>query len=140
MPTAPPPLDLTVALVNAPDPSNSLPESRGAVAVETLPVIFLVSSEVSVLEALETDLARRFGNDTRIIAAGGAEAGLAQLATLADGVEPVALMIADQAMAEMTGVEFLTRAHALHPMAKRILLVERDYTAANPIVLAMTLG
>ena len=28
----------------------------------------------------------------------------------------------------------------LHPMAKRILLVERDYTAANPIVPAMTLG
>ena len=25
-------------------------------------------------------------------------------------------------------------------MAKRILLVERDYTAANPIVSAMTLG
>ena len=28
----------------------------------------------------------------------------------------------------------------LHPLAKRILLVERDYTAANPIVPAMMLG
>ena len=59
---------------------------------------------------------------------------------MADGVQPVALMIADERMSGMTGVEFLTRAHARHPMAKRILLVERNYTAANPIVPAMALG
>jgi thioredoxin reductase (NADPH) len=93
-----------------------------------------------VLEALETDLSRRFANDTRIIGADGSAAGLAQLAALADGAEPVALLIADQQMSDTTGIEFLTRAHALHPSAKRILLVERDYTAANPIVPAMTLG
>ncbi len=59
---------------------------------------------------------------------------------LADGAEPVALLIADQQMPEMTGIEFLARAHALHPLAKRILLVERDYTTANPTVPAMMLG
>lgn len=107
---------------------------------EVSPIIFLVSSEQSVLEALHADLDRRFGNDTRIIGADGPSSGLAQLAALADGVEPVALLIADERMPELTGVDFLARAHALHPMAKRILLVERDYTAANPIVPAMTLG
>jgi thioredoxin reductase (NADPH) len=107
---------------------------------ELPPIIFLASSEAPVLHALHADLERRFGNDTRIIAADGAESGLAQLAALADGVEPVALLIADQRLCETTGVDFLARAHALHPMAKRILLVERDYTAANPIVPAMTLG
>jgi thioredoxin reductase (NADPH) len=107
---------------------------------ERSPIIFLVSSDPSVLQTLRADLDRRFGNDTRIVGADGPSPGLAELAALADGVEPVALLIADQQMAEMTGVEFLTRAHALHPMAKRILLVERDYTAANPIVPAMTLG
>ena len=40
----------------------------------------------------------------------------------------------------MTGIEFLASAHRLHPAAKRILLVERDYTTANPIVTAMMLG
>jgi thioredoxin reductase (NADPH) len=109
-------------------------------AQESAPIIFIVSSETPVLKALESDLARRFGNDTRIIAADGPAAGLAQLTALADGTEPVALLIADHQMAEMTGVEFLASAHALHPMAKRILLVERDYTSANPIVPAMTLG
>jgi thioredoxin reductase (NADPH) len=107
---------------------------------ETPPIIFLVSSEASVLNALETDLSRRFGNDSRIIGADGPAAGLAQLAALADGAEPVALLIADQRMPEMTGIEFLASAHALHPLAKRILLVERDYTTANPIVPAMMLG
>ena len=76
------------------------------------PIIFLVSSDASVLKALETDLSRRFGNDTRIIGADGPAAGLARLAALADAAEPVALLIADQRMPEMTGVEFLGGAHA----------------------------
>ena len=116
------------------------PQRRAAVVGETPPIIFLVSSEASVLRALESDLGRRFGNDSRIIGADGAAAGLARLAALAQGAEPVALLIADQRMPEMTGIEFLGKAHALHPSAKRILLVERDYTTANPIVPAMMLG
>ena len=43
-------------------------------------------------------------------------------------------------MAGTTGLEFLSSTHKLHPSAKRILLVERDYTSASPIVEAMTLG
>ena len=108
--------------------------------VDGTPIIFVVSADASVLQALETDLRRRFGNDTRILGARGPAAGLAQLTALADVAEPVALVIADQWMPELTGIEFLASAHALHPAAKRILLVERDYTAANPIVPAMTLG
>ncbi len=108
--------------------------------VAALPIVFVVSSEASVRSALEADLHRRFGNDTRILGAGTPAAGLARLAALADASEPVALLIADQGMADMTGIEFLASAHALHPSAKRILLVERDYTAANPIVPAMMLG
>jgi thioredoxin reductase (NADPH) len=114
---------------------------RGEPQVEkTQPIIFLVSTDVAVLGALETDLSRRFGIDTRIIGADGPAAGLAHLTALTNGREPVALVIADQRMPEMTGVEFLTNAHALHPLAKRVLLVERDYTTANPTVPAMMLG
>jgi thioredoxin reductase (NADPH) len=75
-----------------------------------LPIIFLVSSEASVLKALHADLERRFGNDTRIIA-GGPSSGLEQLTELAGALEPVALLIADQRMDEMTGVDFLARRH-----------------------------
>jgi thioredoxin reductase (NADPH) len=40
----------------------------------------------------------------------------------------------------MSGIEFLALAHDLHPLAKRVLLVERDYSARSPVVRAMTLG
>jgi thioredoxin reductase (NADPH) len=109
-------------------------------AAETSPIIFLVSPGASVLDVLESDLERRFGNDTRLVAEAGPAAGLAHLASLADDREPVALLIVDQELPGTTGIEFLAQAHALHPLAKRILLVERDYTTANPTVPAMTLG
>ena len=52
----------------------------------------------------------------------------------------MALLIVDHDMSEMPGVDFLARAHQLHPLAKRVLLVERDYSARSPVVQAMTLG
>jgi thioredoxin reductase (NADPH) len=104
------------------------------------PIIFLVSPDPAVRAALEFDLGARFGNDTRIVAAAGTESGLALLRALADAGEPVALIIADQVMQDTTGIELLARAHALLPSAKRILLVERNYTSENPIVAAMMRG
>ncbi len=115
-------------------------DTRGAARDNDLPAIFIVSAEPLVVTALEGDLRLRFGSDSRIIAAVGARDGLAQLRALAARGVQVALVIADQDMPELTGVEFLTGAHALHRSAKRILLVERDYTTANPIVPAMMLG
>ncbi len=104
------------------------------------PILFLVADDESVLRALHSDLTRRFGNDCRIMRADRPTAGLEALKTLGQESEPVALLIADHAMSEMSGVDFLSRAHDLHPLSKRILLVQRDYTAANPIVPAMTRG
>lgn len=104
------------------------------------PILFLVAHAPSVLKALSSDLNRRFGNDCRIICESTPAAALATLKALAARSEPVALLIADQHMPGMTGINFLVAAHGFQPSAKRILLVERDYTQANPIVPAMTLG
>lgn len=104
------------------------------------PIFFLVADEASVLKALEADLSRRFANECRIVCGENPAAGLAVLERLAERSAPVALLVADQRMRRMPGVEFLGRAHTLIPSAKRILLVERDYTAANPIVPAMIRG
>jgi thioredoxin reductase (NADPH) len=105
-----------------------------------LPIIFLVAEDASLLEALETDLARRYASDFRILSELEPGSGIAVLEALEAESAPVALLIADQQMTAISGVDFLVRAHALHPAAKRILLVERDYTSTNPIVTAMTLG
>ena len=105
-----------------------------------LPVIFVLDDDAGVLHALRDDLSRRFGQDFRVIGASSAAAGLATLRELADGHQPVALLIVDHDMSEMPGVDFLARAHEMHPPAKRVLLVERDYSVRSPVVEAMTLG
>ncbi len=104
------------------------------------PVLFVIDDDLGVMQALRDDLSRRFSQDFGIIGHTSAEAGLAALCELADLHEQVALLIVDCDMSEMTGVDFLARAHAMHPLAKRVLLVERDYSARSPVVEAMTLG
>jgi CheY-like chemotaxis protein len=106
----------------------------------TQPVLFLVDDEPGVVHALRDDLSRRFGQDFCVAATTSARAGLTELADLAARQAPVALLIAGHAMTEMTGVDFLARAHELHPLAKRVLLVDRDYSARSPITQAMVLG
>jgi thioredoxin reductase (NADPH) len=104
------------------------------------PIILLVADERSLLEALASDLGRRFGNDYQISCERAPDAALAALKALAVQSQPVALLIADHRLPALSGVDFLVQAHALAPSAKRVLLVERDYTQANPSVTAMTLG
>ncbi len=104
------------------------------------PVLFVIDDDPEVARALHDDLSRRFGKDFQVIAESSAAAGLTMLRALAAGQQPVALLIVDHNMREMPGVEFLTCAHDLHPLARRVLLVERDYSARSPVVRAMTLG
>jgi thioredoxin reductase (NADPH) len=104
------------------------------------PILFLVAQDADLLGTLEADLGRRFGNDCRILCSRDPERGLLDLADLAERRAPVALLIVDGDLAGISGVDLLCQAHALHPTAKRILLVERDYSADNPIVSAMTMG
>jgi thioredoxin reductase (NADPH) len=104
------------------------------------PVLFVLDDDAGTARTLRDDLARRFGEDFRVIGEASAPAGLSVLRGLAELHEPVALLIVDHNLGGMPGVDFLARAHELHPLAKRVLLVERDYSARSPIVQAMTLG
>ena len=104
------------------------------------PALFALDDDAGVVRALHGDLSRRFGRDFRVLGESSAAAGLATLSQLAGHGKPVALLIVDHEMPEMPGLEFLSRAHELHPAAKRVLLVERDYSARSPVVQAMTLG
>jgi thioredoxin reductase (NADPH) len=103
-------------------------------------VLFVIDDEAGVVRALTDDLTRRFGADFRVVGESSVSAGLAMLRRLADSRDPVALLIVDHDMSDMGGIEFLALAHDLHPLAKRVLLVERDYSARSPVVRAMTLG
>jgi thioredoxin reductase (NADPH) len=106
-----------------------------------MPVLFLVDEDRTELEALAGDVDRRFGADHEVVAECSPGAALAALSKLGTRSRAVAVLLAAQRMAGMSGVEFLVAAHRLHPAAKRVLLVERgDYSAAHPAVRAMTVG
>jgi len=105
------------------------------------PVIFVVADDGRMLDALAGDLRKRFATDYRVLAERSPTAAVATLERLADGVEPVALVIAARRMEGMDGLGLLVRAHELHPLAKRVLLEHRgEWASGEPVVRAMTLG
>ena len=104
------------------------------------PALFVIDNDPGVVSAMTGDLGRRFGQDFTVVGETTADAGLAVLQRLADHGVPVALLIVDHNLAGLPGADFLARAHELHPQARRVLLVERDYSVRSPVVRAMTLG
>ena len=86
------------------------------------PVIFTVDDDPEVLRAIERDLRRNFGQDYRVVRAESGQTALDALKQLMLRNEPVALILSDQRMPGMNGVEFLEKARALYPDAKRALL------------------
>ena len=99
------------------------------------PIILVVDDEAEALGALCEALRRRLDRDYRVAGHVSAHAALDELARLRKADEPVALIIADQWMPELAGVELLGRAREIDPDAKRALLVAWDDRSAGPTVL-----
>ncbi|MGH9607088.1 MAG: FAD-dependent oxidoreductase [Terracidiphilus sp.] len=94
------------------------------------PILLAVDDDVSVLEAVVQDLRRQYGAEYRVIRAGGGQAALDTLTQLKAREETVALIVSDQRMPGMTGVEFLERARSVYPEARRVLLTAYADTEA----------
>jgi thioredoxin reductase (NADPH) len=107
----------------------------------TRPVVLVVDDDGDVLAALQAALAKRFGADYQILTERSPAAGLQALERLRRQDLPVAVVIADQWMPHMTGLDLLARARQLHPSARRLLLIGVwDRSANQPMSQAMTLG
>jgi thioredoxin reductase (NADPH) len=85
------------------------------------PILLAVDDDVSVLEAIVQDLRRPYGATYRVLRAASGQAGLDTLSQLKTRQESVALLMSDQRMPGMTGVEFLERAQEFYPDARRVL-------------------
>jgi len=85
-------------------------------------VLMTVDDDPEVLRAVERDLRRRFGERYRVLRASSGAAALDALRGLKKRNDPVALLLVDQRMPEMTGVEFLGHSMEIYPNAKRVLL------------------
>src|SRR5919109_2820792 len=85
--------------------------------------LLVVDGDPAVRQALERDLTRRFGADYRVVAADTAPAALEQLQRWREAGAEVALLLADQWLPGMTGVELIRQAQPLYPGAQKGVLV-----------------
>jgi thioredoxin reductase (NADPH) len=86
------------------------------------PVLLLVESNEEVLKQIQRDLERRYGKRYRTVKANSGGEALETLRGLKEENEPVALVLADQKLPDVSGVGFLEQASVLCPQAKRGLL------------------
>jgi len=103
--------------------------------VDPKPIIMVVDDDAEALSSLCEALRRRLDRDYRVLGQISARAALEELARLREAREPVALIIADQWMPELPGLELLGRAREIDPEAKRALLVAWGDRSAGPTVL-----
>ena len=88
------------------------------------PILLAVDDDPEALGQVESELAARYARDYTVVCESSPGDALARLESLAgDGAE-VALVLARQWLAGMTGGELLGRVHDLHPHAKRGLLID----------------
>ncbi|MBC6991806.1 FAD-dependent oxidoreductase [Hymenobacter sp. BT491] len=94
------------------------------------PIVLAVDDDPQVLNAIDRDLRSEFRKDYRILRAASGEEALTTLQELKARAEPLALVLADQRMPQMEGVELLEKTRVLFPDAKRVLLTAYADTEA----------
>jgi thioredoxin reductase (NADPH) len=99
------------------------------------PILLSVDDDSDVLRAIERDLRSQYGAEYRVIGSDSPEGALDLLKQLKVRNDSVALLLADQRMPRMDGVEFLQRAMDIFPDAKRALLTA--YADTNAAISAI---
>src|SRR5215470_3740145 len=86
------------------------------------PILLTVDDDSDVLRAIERDLRSKYGAQYRVMGSDSPTQALDLLKDLKVRNDNVALLLADQRMPRMDGVEFLREAMGVFPEAKRALL------------------
>ena len=85
-------------------------------------IILTVDDDAAVSKAITRDLRARYGERYRLVRSTPAPTRSTTLEEFQRRDQPVALIVSDHRMPEMTGIEFLERSIDLSPGAKRVLL------------------
>jgi thioredoxin reductase (NADPH) len=99
------------------------------------PILLSVDDDSDVLRAIERDLRSQYGAEYRVIGSDSPEGALDLLKQLQLRNDSVALLLADQRMPRMDGVQFLQQAMGIFPGAKRALLTA--YADTNAAISAI---
>ncbi|MEL6140381.1 MAG: FAD-dependent oxidoreductase [Bacteroidota bacterium] len=94
------------------------------------PIILSVDDDPQVLRSLRRDLRKNFREDFRIVSTESAQEALKAIEEFKKKGEVIALLLSDQRMPEMLGVQFLEQAKEFYPSAKRVLLTAYSDTDA----------
>ena len=94
------------------------------------PIILSVDDDIQVVNAVERDLRRHYGQDYRIMKATSGAVALETVQRLKQRNDQVALFLVDQRMPGMEGVEFLAEAMKFYPDARKVLLTAYADTQA----------
>src|SRR5919198_6479778 len=93
-----------------------------AVDTEPKPILLTVDDDPGVSRAVARDLRRQYGEEYRVVRTESGPQALDALRELKLRGHPVAVLLADHRMPEMSGLEFLEEAMDLFPHARRALL------------------
>jgi thioredoxin reductase (NADPH) len=99
------------------------------------PILLSVDDDPDVLRSIERDLRSQYGAEYRVMGSDSPEGALDLLKQLKVRNDSVALLLADQRMPRMDGVNFLQEATRLFPEAKRALLTA--YADTNAAISAI---
>jgi thioredoxin reductase (NADPH) len=94
------------------------------------PALLSVDDDAAVARAVQRDLRRRYAERYQVLSAGSGEAALDLVRQATLRGQPVALLLADQRMPGLSGVDFLEQAIEVAPTAKRVLLTAYADTQA----------
>jgi thioredoxin reductase (NADPH) len=95
------------------------------------PVLLAVDDDAHLLRSIRRDLRREYGTRYRVLSALSAKEALGIIRLLAERGEDIALMLVDQQMPVMSGLEFLLEAGGHFPEARRVMLTSHaDVDAA----------
>jgi thioredoxin reductase (NADPH) len=86
------------------------------------PVILVVDDDPQVLAAIRRDLRSRYRDGYRVLNASSGEAALETIKELKAKGDTLAMLISDQRMPSMLGVDLLVRCREIYPVARRVLL------------------
>lgn len=99
------------------------------------PILLSVDDDADVLRAIERDLRSKYGAEYRVMGSDSPQGALDLLRQLKVRNDSVALLLADQRMPGMDGVEFLREGMQIYPEAKRALLTA--YADTNAAISAI---
>lgn len=94
------------------------------------PVILAVDDEPEVLRAVQRDLRSRYSETYQILGAGSGQEAIDTIGELATRGSPLALILSDQRMPTVTGVDVLRESLSVYPDAKKALLTAYADTEA----------